>query len=87
MNFSLIIEFLLILKKQKLVIQQSMFIFILLFVGVVQAQNFPSKPMKVAVNYPPGGSGAMSMGETKKFLEVEKVKYTKLIKENNIKAD
>ncbi len=87
MNFSLIIEFLLILKKQKLVIQQSMFIFILLFVGVVQAQNFPSKPMKAVVTFPRGGSAVTSMYETKKFLEVEKIKYTKLIKDNNIKAD
>jgi len=56
LNFRSITAFLQSLKKQKLMIQQAMFIFLLLFVEIVQAQNFPSKPIKVIVTYPPGGS-------------------------------
>jgi tripartite-type tricarboxylate transporter receptor subunit TctC len=37
------------LKKSHWMLQPVIFIFVLLFVGVVQAQNFPSKPIKVIV--------------------------------------
>jgi len=43
-------------KQYKLLMQQTVFIFLLLFVGIIQAQNFPSKPVKVIVTYPAGGS-------------------------------
>ena len=45
-----------LMKQYKLFLQQTVFIFLLLFVGIIQAQNFPSKPLKVIVTYPAGGS-------------------------------
>jgi hypothetical protein len=74
-------------KKTQLMFQQALFIFVLLFVGVVQAQNFPSQPIKerfakLGVQAVPTG-----MDESKKFRELEKVKYAKLIQDNHIKAD
>ena len=80
MNLSAIIHSLLILKKHKLIIQQAMFIFVLLFVGVVQAQNFPSKSLKVIVTND-------SMQETQQFLDAGQLKYAKLMNDNNMKAD
>jgi len=40
----------------KLLVQHSVFIFILLFVGVVNSQTFPSKPTKIVIPYPAIGS-------------------------------
>jgi hypothetical protein len=85
------------LKKYHLMLQPVIFIFVLLFVGVVQAQNIPSKQIQVIVTYPPGDSSDLMTRVIEQKLEkswsqpvvieVEKVKYLKLIKDNNIKAD
>ena len=40
----------------KMLVQHSVFIFILLFVGVINAQTFPAKPIKIVIPYPAGGS-------------------------------
>ncbi len=84
--------------------QQSVFIFILLFVSVAHAQTFPTKPIadaysktlftilgmpEIKERFAKLGVEAVprSMEDTKKFLDAEKQKYTKLIKDNNIKGE
>jgi hypothetical protein len=80
LNLSAIIQSLLILKKHKLIIQQAMFIFVLLFVGVVQAQNVPSKSLTVDVTF-------VSMQETQLLLHADQLKYAQSTKDNNMKVD
>jgi hypothetical protein len=84
--------------------QQSLFIFILLFVSVVHAQTFPTKPIadtyskalftilaipEIKERLTKLGIEAVprSMEHTKKFLDAEKQKYTKLIQYKNIKGE
>ena len=61
-------------------IQQAMFIFVLLFVGVVQAQNVPSKSLTVDVTFD-------SPQETQLLRHADQLKYAHLIKDNNMKVD
>ncbi|BDW10864.1 hypothetical protein PSHI8_09460 [Polynucleobacter sp. SHI8] len=56
MKLTALIDVLASLKKSHLMLQPVIFIFVLLFVGVVQAQNIPPLPIQVIVTYPPGGS-------------------------------
>jgi len=84
------------LKKYHLMLQPVIFIFVLLFVGVVQAQNIPSKPIQIIVNCPSGSSDIMTLVEGQKLgelwiksvaIEVENVKCVILFKDNSIKVD
>jgi tripartite-type tricarboxylate transporter receptor subunit TctC len=43
----------------KMLVQHSVFIFILLFVGVVNSQTFPTKPSKMVIPDPTGGSSKL----------------------------
>jgi len=43
----------------KMLVQHSVFIFILLFVGVINAQTFPTKPIKMVIPYPAGGGSEL----------------------------
>ena len=86
MNLSAIRPFVQAYKKQyKVLFQQVLFIFLLVFVQMIQAQTFLSKPIKGNVTYPLGGSSdlitlevAQKLGveaasttlETKKFLDL-----------------
>ena len=58
------------LKKYHLMLQPAIFIFVLLFVGVVQAQNIPSKPIQIIVNCPSGSSDIMTLVEGQKLGEL-----------------
>jgi tripartite-type tricarboxylate transporter receptor subunit TctC len=42
-----------------MLVQHSVFIFILLFVGVINAQTFPTKPIKMMIPYPAGGGSEL----------------------------
>jgi hypothetical protein len=84
------------LKKYYLMLQPVIFIFVLLFVGVVQAQNIPSKPIQIILNCPSGSSDISTLVVGQKLdelwsqpeaVEVEKVTYVKLFKDNSIKVD
>jgi len=84
------------IKISQWMLRSVIFIFVLLFVGVVQAQIFPSKPIKVIVTHSPSRClDLITRGVEQKLggfcgqpdeIDVEKVKYGKLIKDNHIKA-
>ena len=96
MKLTTIMGVLATLKKYHLMLQPVIFIFVLLFVGVVQAQNISSKPIQIIVNCPSGSSDIMTLVEGQKLgelwikpvaIEVEKVKCVILFKDNSIKVD
>ena len=61
MNLSTIRPYLEAYKKQyRVLFQQALFIFLLVFVQMIQAQAFPSKPIKVNVTYSTGGSSDLT---------------------------
>jgi hypothetical protein len=80
-----IIGILVTLRKYHLMLQPVIFIFVLLFVGVVQAKNIPSKTIQVIITCPlVGGSEFMTRVVGQKLeelwirpvvIEVEKIKH------------
>jgi hypothetical protein len=73
------------LNKYHLMLQPVIFIFVLLFVGVVQAKNIPSKTIQVIITCPPiGCSELMTLVGGQKLeelwiqpaaIEVDKAKH------------
>lgn len=77
MNLSTIRPYLEAYKKQyRVLFQQVLFIFLLVFVQIIQAQTFSSKPIKGIVTYPLGGSSDLNTREVAQKLSVEAVPTT-----------
>ena len=72
------------LKKYHLMLQPAIFIFVLLFVGVVQAQNIPSKPIQIILNCPSGSSEIMTLVVGQKLDKLWIQPEAKLIKSNMV---
>ena len=97
MKLTAIIAVLASIKKSHEMFKPIIFIFVLLFVGVVQAQSLPFSPVRISFTYSPSDSSppithlvGQKLGEfwdQPVVIEVEKIKHAELIKDNNFKVE